>query len=437
MGKLILVLLIASTGCTTLRKPWIGIIAYYLLAILGPQYIWWWNFEGLRVSLIVALSTLSGIGISLFTTEKDYHFLLNRQNLWPALLWFFIVFSYHSGPYVSYFSHSGLSPTDLLHLSNTVFIFYFCASLEINQINKLHYLIIVFVVSTLYLTYWANDQYLSQNWSQFNLGRLRGPIGSTGSIYGDENAFAMVFVTGGPFVYYLGWQVKRLWLRWGLWATIPLSWHAVFLTGSRGGLLGIASVLLCVLLLSKKKIMAIPLLTFFLLFYQWQAGNVMDDRSQMISDYQGDKSAEDRLMAWSCGFRMVQAHPLTGVGLGSFVSAMTSFGGSRPMVAHNTFVQYVAESGIGAGFAYIAIILGFYLRSKKIWYWCKFFPEDEEKRKIDLYSRASTASFTGMVTCSLFLSLNNYEIFFVLLLFNNALYQICLKKSYNMMKVKN
>jgi hypothetical protein len=48
--------------------------------------------------------------------------------------------------------------------------------------------------------------------------------------------------------------------------------------------------------------------------------------------------------------------------------------------------------------------------------------------KINLYNKAGTASFSGLIVCSLFLSLNVYEIFFVLLLFNNALYQICLKK---------
>jgi hypothetical protein len=46
MGKVLLAILIFSAGGMALVRPWIGINSYYLLAILGPQYIWWWNFQG-------------------------------------------------------------------------------------------------------------------------------------------------------------------------------------------------------------------------------------------------------------------------------------------------------------------------------------------------------------------------------------------------------
>jgi hypothetical protein len=52
-------------------------------------------------------------------------------------------------------------------------------------------------------------------------------------------------------------------------------------------------------------------------------------------------------------------------------------------------------------------------------------PEDEESQQINLYNKASFVSFSGLIVCSLFLSLNNYEIFFVLLIISNSLNQIC------------
>ena len=429
MGQIILFIMILSTGVVSVFTPIIGIAAYYLLAILGPQYIWWWDFEGLRASLIVALCTLIGIGISYFKKNYDIAFLWNKQNFWISFLWCCIVCSYLFGPYVPYFNFSGVNPSALFYLSNKVYLFYFCSSLELNQIRKIRYLVIVFVVSTIYLTYWANSQYFSQNWAQFDFGRLMGPRSiDGGAIYHDENAFAMLFVTGWPFIYYLGLEIKRKWLRLGLWSVIPLSWHAIFLTGSRGGLVGLIVVLITMLFLSKKKVLALPLLIFFVIFYQWQAGNVMSHRSEMIEGYQTDKSAEDRLMAWTAGWEMMKTYPLIGVGLGSFRTAIKDFGGSRSMVAHNTFVQFAAESGLGAGLAYLFTIGIFFIHSMRIRHWCKLLPDDSETRKIELYIDASTASFTGMIVCSLFLSLNTYEIFFVLLLFNNSIYQICLNK---------
>jgi len=429
VGELFLIALIFSTGMASLVRPWIGICAYYLLAILGPQYIWWWNFEGLRVSLIVALCTLGGIGLQILKQTYDFSFFFTKQNLWLGFLWLCITCSYFFGPYVPFFASSGLGPDQLFSITNTIFLFYFCAVLEMNETRKLHYLVIVFVVSIIYLTYWANNQYFSQNWAQFNAGRLMGPQDIRGGgIYGDENAFAMLFVTGSSFIYYLGWKINKKWLRWGLWAVIPLSWHAIFLTGSRGGLVGLVVVVLCVLLLSNRKLFALPMLLFFVGFYQWQGGDTMTERSQIIVNYGEDNSAGDRLTAWAGGLRMIVDRPLVGVGLGSFITALPAYYESRPMVAHNTFIQFAAESGVGAGLAYIMVVSLFYIHSKRIRRWCRRFSEDEELQRIDLYNKASTVSFTGLIVCSLFLSLNIYELFFVLLLFNNALYQICISK---------
>ncbi len=431
MIKLLLFTIILGAGIVALVRPWVGIISYYLLAILGPQYIWWWNFEGLRASLIVALCTLSGLGLSILKQNYDFSFLLTKHNLCLGFLWLCITCSYFFGPYVPLFVSSGPSPDQLFYITNTIFLFYFCAVLEMNETRKLHYLVIIFVVSTVYLTCWANYQYFSQNWAQFNYGRLMGPLDiSGGSIYADENVFAMLFVTGSPFIYYLGLEIKKKWLRWGLWAIIPLSWHAIFLTGSRGGLVGLVVVVVGVLLLTNRKLFALVMILFFLGFYQWQSGDVMSERSQSIVGYEGDSSAEARIVSWSGGFRMMAKHPLMGVGLGSYITALPDYIESKPRVAHNTFIQFAAESGLGAGLAYIMIVGIFFTHSKKIRHWCHHSPE-EEFQKIDLYNKASTVSFAGLIACSLFLSLNNYEVFFVLLLFNNALYQICLKKIIN------
>ncbi len=433
MGKLLLVICIALTGLSTLTRPWIGISSYYLLAILGPQYIWWWNFEGLRVSLIIAFFSFAGVGLSFFRSRYEIHFLVNHQNLWLAILWLCVAISYATGPYVSSFNSSGLTPARIFSITNTIFLFYFLASLEMNDIRKLRFLVIVFFLSTAYLIYWANAQYLSQNWFQFNMGRLMGPMGiDGGSIYRDENAFAMLFVTGLPFIYYLAWDMKSIWIRGAMWAIIPFGWHAVFLTGSRGGLVGLGIVMLYILFISKKKILTLPLLIVFILFYQWQSGEIMSQRSESIIEFQEESSAQMRISAWKGGIKMMGEFPLTGVGVGAFITALPDYYDTSPRVAHNTLIQFAAESGLGAGLSYVAVVVLFFVYSKRIRHWCRTFFQDEESRKIGLYNDAATASFSGLIVCSLFLSLNTYEIFFVLLLLNNALYQLCLKKKYQL-----
>ncbi|PKN16011.1 MAG: hypothetical protein CVU66_02495 [Deltaproteobacteria bacterium HGW-Deltaproteobacteria-23] len=427
MGKILLFTVIAAAGFNALLRPWIGIVAYYTLALLGPQYIWWWNFQGLRVSLIIAVCTLIGVGLKLLQGSCDLRYFKTRQNLWLFLLWVCIVISYNFGPFVS---STGLASARLFSITNNIFLFYFCSCLIINDIKHLRYLAFILVVSTLYLTWWANSQYFTAlstgNWSAFNWGRLMGPRSMDGgSIYGDENAFALFFVTGIPFIYYSALAIERKWLRYALYGAIPFAWHAIFLTASRGGLVGLGVVTILIALLGTRKIMVIPLLISFVVFYQWQAGGVMQSRSAYIVNYSEEGSAEGRIGAWKAGLGMIAAHPITGVGLGSFVTAMPMFSDTSPRVAHNTFMQFAAESGIVAGLSYLMAIYLFFRNALRIYGWCRDPANQEHSHWVDTLNNASTVSFAGLAVCALFLSLTTYEILFYLILINNTLSVLC------------
>lgn len=428
MGKIILIFIIIITVSASFVRPWIGILAYYLLALLGPQYIWWWVFEGLRVSLFVVIFTLGGIIFQVTQNIYNFEYIKTRQNLWLLLLWIFIIISYYFGPYVSLSNNKGFRPDELFDSINKIFFFYFCASLTINDIKKSRYLSMVFIICTIYLIYWANIQYLTSNWSQFNMGRLMGPASMDGSsIYNDENAFAMLFVTGLPFIYYIGFEISTRLLRYVLWCVIPLGFHAVFLTGSRGGILGLGTITLVAILKTKNKLLLLPFIPLLIIFYQWQAGSVMKQRSETIIKYDQESSAETRFTAWKGGLKMIETNPITGVGLGSFVTALPLFIESKPRVAHNTLIQFSAESGIGAGICYLMILYIFALSSRKITLWCRERELHPDSRWIQHINNACTVSFSGLIVCSLFLSLNTYEIFFFLIIINNSLNVFCLQ----------
>ena len=431
MGKLILAIIVFIIGFCSIKRPWLGIVTYYLLALLGPQYIWWWIFGDLRVTLIIAICTILGLIYKYLRKELDFEFLKNKLNFWLFLLWVSLDISYLFGPYVDHFSRGGLSPIQLFSMTNNIYCFYFVAILVVNDLKGLRYLGLIFVITTLYMVYWANTQYFTANWSMFEQGRLTGPRDVLGgAIYRDENTLALLFVTGIPFLFYFAFELLQRWQRYLLLCVIPLGWHAIFLTGSRGGLLGlgVVTVLLALKSKSNNKRLLIPLLlASFVLAFQFQGGNTMKERSEKISGYEGDKSAENRLTAWEGGLNMVMAHPVTGVGLGSFVTALPDFIESRHMVAHNTFVQFSAESGVIAGLAYLMIVWTFIKNSLLINAFCRDSSDSQEILQIERYNNASTVSFIGLIVCSLFLSLNNYEIFFFLLIFNNVLAQLCLK----------
>jgi len=420
-------LLIAGTSLASFARPWVGVMAYYLLALLGPQYIWWWVFGEERVSLAIAVATALGIGFRLLGGRLEFNYLKTPINLWLAFLWLFLVISYYNGAYVSAFESSGLTPEQKLEMVNNIFIFYFCGVLVVNRAGIVHYFSFVLVVATAYLIYWANVQYLTANWSQFSMGRLMGPTSIRGgSIYRDENDFAMLFVTGLPFLYYVGVESGRRWLRYLLWAMIPVGWHAIFLTGSRGGLLGLCVVTGFIVLRSRRKMLAIPLALLLVVCYQFQAGDTMKHRSEQISEYEGESSAEMRITAWNGGLKMIREHPFTGVGLGSFITALPHYEDTTPRVAHNTFIQYCAESGVGAGVCYVMIIVTFFRNAAGISRACRNRTAPDELSLWRTCNDASLTSFAGLIVCSVFLSLNTYEVFYFLVIMNNALRVITL-----------
>jgi len=420
MAEYLLYFIITIVSLLAIIKPWIGILSYYLLALMAPQNIWWWIFRDIRVSAIVAGATIIGMLFGLIRNKFILKHLVNGNNLLVLLLWLFITISFIFGPYVKSYQSEGLSPKQIYEITNKMILFYFLGCLAIDKISKLRYFFYLYAFITLYYIYWANVQYFTSSWYQFNFGRLMGPIGMEGgSIYKDENMFAMVFITGLPFIYYIGIYQKHRIAKYFILSFIPFGWHSVFLTGSRGGLLGLLCISLVAIAKSKNKAMSILLILILGLFYQLQGGDVIKDRSKYITDYKGEGSAEMRLTAWKGGIKMIQAHPITGVGLGSFITAVPNFIETSGRVAHNTFIQYVTESGIGAGICFIMISIGFIKSCKKNEYvYEKDFINSNELR---LINEAIFASFCGLLVVSLFLSLNTYDIYFYLLIINKSI----------------
>lgn len=440
--KLVFALIVVSTLGASVIWSWIGAMAYYTLAIWGPQYIWFWLFTDLRISKLVALTTFAGVTAGFFKTGYDLRFVYTKLNFFVLLLYLSILLSYMFGPYVDNPLNKVFDPHILVGDISKIFLFYFIATLVINEIQVLKYFAMLFVVVTVYYCYWANWQYLSGNWSQFYWGRLMGPFDADGyHIYKDENTFAMLFVTGLPFLYYFSLQTWKF-IRWGCLGIILLGWHGIFLTGSRGGIVGLAVIVLSAIFwtanVKKHLWLRLMIIPFFLAIYSWQAGGLMKQRSSQIVDVEGESSAQARLIAWRTGYQMFKDHPFTGVGLASFITAWRTYDlEEKPHVAHNTMVEFTAECGMFAGLAYCMIALVFLHRARQVALWLKTYPDHAYTRIVEFCNNSSKVSFMGLSVCSLFLSLNYYEIYFYLLIINNSLYTICVNEHYRLKQIRN
>jgi O-antigen ligase len=72
-----------------------------------------------------------------------------------------------------------------------------------------------------------------------------------------------------------------------------------------------------------------------------------------------DQARDARLELWSAGLKMVQSHPLFGVGLGNFKSLVgrySGYGSELELISHNGYLDIAAEVGLPGLAALTALI---------------------------------------------------------------------------------
>ncbi len=420
MGHLFFVAMLVCAAAS-LIYPWVGVLYGYLFVVLQPQAIWWWDFTDSRATFWVIVPTCLGVIFGILRKTIKIDSLKNRRNLFILVLWIFVIQSYFFGAYIHTISPWRFTiPAVTLSRLNKIFFFYFIACLCIDTEKKAKYLFVVMLVSFAYLIYWANEQYLAGHW----MGRLHGPSLLTGGgVYYDQNDFAMAFVVAQPFIWYFGANCKSKVTRIVSWVALALSWNAIFLTGSRGGFLGLVVTIFLIILRSKRRMLGFALIPLFLIVFMREAGPIMVSRVMSLDHYQVHASAEERLHAWQAARRMIIAHPITGVGLGSFGPAFPYYSRHHPREAHDTFYQIAAESGLVAGIMYALTVLSLISSLWKNGRELKNLAPTEESNTLLMVNEATMIGFTGLAVCSIFLSLQQFEIFYCLnVLANSVLY---------------
>lgn len=424
MATVLLYFILVANAIIALAFPWVGIVLAYLLAILTPQNIWYWAFEGLRPVFWILVPTSIGLVLAILRKRLDFGRLRAPGSMGMVILWIAFTVAYYLGPYVDVVNEWRFNdPHWFFPLLQKTFLTYFLALVLLDRLIKIRVAALVLVVTVIYMTYWANAQYLFYG----KFGRIGGPAPFGSGVYADENVFAVLFVVGAPFLYYAGLEAKSRLLRYALWAVIPFSWHAIFLTASRGALLATGLVMLIFFLRSGNKKAGVIVLLAFVAAFAWQAGDVMKERSATIASYDEDASAEGRLDAWQAATGMMLRYPLTGVGFQSMGQAFPDFSSKRPRVAHNTFFQMGSEWGPIAGATYLGLMLLTLLRLHRNGV-CLRPRMGENVAVLNLYhlNEACLLGLAGMFACSMLLSLQNFELlYFLLLLSNLVLLQAC------------
>jgi O-antigen ligase len=161
----------------------------------------------------------------------------------------------------------------------------------------------------------------------------------------NPNGLAFVILSILPFLLYL----FRENLPWKIFAisVTPPSLYALYLTGSRSGMLGLAVVLSVFVLQSKRKVaMLIPIVVLSLFAMDHMEGNFKDRYESIFSaDTANAATAQGRIDAIWNDLKVGLRKPIIGHGLGTSEEANGNFG-SHGKISHNLYTETFQEIGI-------------------------------------------------------------------------------------------
>lgn len=234
-------------------------------------------------------------------------------------------------------------------------------------------------------------------------------------IFSDPNDLALAFVIALPMVGYALTEAKSLVVKSFWLACLAALAYGIFLTNSRGGMLGAIALFLIYLrgrfgLLKTSFAATIGLLGVAMLPTRL---NELDAK---------EESAADRLESWYQGLQMLQQHPIFGVGKGNYTDY-------HHLTAHNSFVLVFAELGLVGYFLWLSFVgLSLYMVYRIARATLAPAPsvsKDDSKNwaRYQKISRTYLFAMVGFLVCAFFLSRSYIILLVILCALCVALYQ--------------
>jgi O-antigen ligase len=227
---------------------------------------------------------------------------------------------------------------------------------------------------------------------------------------GNANETAASLVMGGTLAAALAFTLRgKPVLRVLTAVAVPLCVFSVFLTLSRGGLVALGASLIAAIVVAGRRrgpvlgLAAVAVLATVVYFGAFAPVEARD----RILELEGGTGRTD---IWTVGWRMVEDQPLVGVGAGNFPVASiqyllepgallrTDFIVDNPKVAHNTYLNVLAELGV-IGLALFLAIIAF-----PLWWATRAvgFATQAGDRQLDVLARAMVVVIVGLLAADFF-----------------------------------
>ena len=419
-NKLIVMVLMTATavfGGLTLG-PFIPLIAYYFFAVMRPQYIWKYELPAdIQWSFVVAVvamaaTVIARCGLMYYPTYGPTAGA--RRPGWNRVHWLLLAFAlWVCLSYQAALSQTRAWPFFIEYVK--MFVMFLVAALVVQRVNQLWTILIVLALADIYIAWEINFFYFSTGYMYLQNNGFGGL---------DNNGAGLMLAMGIPLCYFL-WEGTAGRVRWLFLAAMPVIAHAVMLSFSRGAMLSIllAAPWLFFFSSQKKKVaLAYVLGGAFVLA---TAGPELQARFFSISSHEIDESANSRKQTWMIAVRMANEHPILGLGVRCSTLKTREYGADMEGRAiHSQYLQTAADCGWVGMALFVALLV------MAVWQMTVFFRRTRHWPRYPEVMRAR--AIAGAVVCSLmvyavggvFLSLDNFELPYVLFLVSAQMFSI-------------
>jgi len=210
-------------------------------------------------------------------------------------------------------------------------------------------------VLTLVGSYGFASLYVIREWQH---GHLVYSSFRPGWIVGDSNYFSTTAIFAIVLAFYFVQGRRPRWEKAYCIVCLLLTILAVTFCASRGGFLGLAVAAVFLVWHTKRRARNLVLVSALVLPLSFALPT--SPLHRLLDPTTDFGSTQFHLEAWKAGLRMIEAHPIAGIGLGNFKLLMPSYMAPGTnidvdSVAHNMFIEVAAELGLPALVIFLAI----------------------------------------------------------------------------------
>ncbi|HCD34876.1 MAG TPA: hypothetical protein DER01_20880 [Phycisphaerales bacterium] len=354
-------------GLGAVYHPFWGILLYYTLAVLRPQYLWNWALPmqlrwSLFASLIVFVSLMINAGRGFFRL---------RLHLMPCLILLYGLLLLGS-MLNAYFPQTaqfwGIEYGKIMLMA-------LITSLILDRLWQIRVMLAMIVIAIGYVAWEINYLYLVEN-------RLDIYHRGYGGL--DNNGAGLMLAMCLPLAYAFATSAKSKMIKLGCWFITLLMLHGTLMSYSRGSMLSVVAGILWILINHRPRYQAAMMLLLVVLIVPALAGQEIRERFFSTSDFDADQSAQSRFDSWSAGWAIAMENPITGQGIRNSAYFIQNYGADRVgRTIHSQYIQIAADSGVLAMLTYIAIQITAFWSLRRTRLYCKEYVKERKARAPD------------------------------------------------------